>query len=90
MVTFTWSILSALFVLGLWGMESLLDHRNVTFTVWQWSGYAAWLLWTLFGVALVRTFIAERESRPVKMGTLIFGGISVIVAVALAQLWIFS
>jgi len=88
-MTVMWSVLSALFVLALWGMQSLLACRDVTFAAWQWAGYVAWLLWTLFGVALVRTFIAEREPRPVGVSVLVFGGVSLIVAVVLARLWFF-
>lgn len=84
-----WGILSALFILAFWGMRAILNHRNVTFTAWQWVGYLVWLLWTLFGVALVWTFIGERESRAVKVGALILGGPSVIVAIVLALLWVF-
>mgnify|MGYP001087405370 CR=1 FL=1 len=89
-MAFTWSTLSALFVLALWGMQSFLVYRYVTFNMWQWASYVAWLLWTLFGVALVRTFIAERESRPVRVSALIFGGVSVAVAAILARLWFFA
>jgi hypothetical protein len=84
------SVLSVLLVLALWGMQSLLSYRNITFTAWQWVGYLIWLAWTLLGVALVWTFIDEGEPRAASVGTLIFGGVSAIAAVALAMLWVFS
>jgi hypothetical protein len=84
-----WSVLSALFILALWGMKSILSQKGIAFTVGQWIVYLAWLLWTLFGIALVWTFITEREPRAARVGTLIFGGISVVVAAVLAPLWIF-
>ena len=83
-----WSVLSALFVLALWGMQSLLSYRNVTFTIWQWAGYVVWLLWTLAGVAIVWTFVDEREPHATRVGTLIFGGVSAVAAVGMALLWI--
>ncbi len=88
-MTIMWSVLSALFVLALWGMQSFLARRAITFTAWQWAIYTAWLLWTLFGVALVRTFIAEREPRPIRVSVLVFGGVSVVVGVVLARIWFF-
>ncbi len=84
-----WSVLSALFVLAVWGMQSALSRRGVAFNVWQWVGYLAWLLWTLLGIALVWTFIAERQPRAARVGTLVFGGTSAIVAAVLALCWIF-
>jgi len=87
-MTIMWSVLSTLFVLALWGMQSFLARRAITFTAWQWAIYAAWLLWTLFGVALARTFIAEREPRPVRVSVLVFGGVSVIGAAILARVWL--
>ena len=84
-----WSVLSALFVLALWGMSSLLSERDITLDALQWLVYLAWLLWTLFGIALVRTFVSEGERRAVRLGALIFGGVSGISAVLLSQLWIF-
>ena len=89
-MTIMWSVLSALFVLALWGMRSFLAQRSITFSAWQWAVYLAWLLWTLFGVALVRTFIAEREPRPIRVSVLVFGGVSVIVGAVLARLWFFA
>ncbi|MCP4538889.1 MAG: hypothetical protein GY832_17275 [Chloroflexi bacterium] len=88
-MTIMWSILSTLFVLALWGMQSFLAQRSITFTAWQWTAYTAWLLWTLLGVALVRTFIDEREPRPVRVSMLVFGGVSVIAAAILTRLWFF-
>ena len=91
-MTVMWSVLSGLFVLALWGMQSLLAHRSIAFTVWQWVGYLAWLLWTLLGVALVWTFADEgqlRATRAAGVAGLIFGGVSAVVAVILALLWIF-
>jgi hypothetical protein len=85
-----WSALSALFVLGLWGMQSLLDSRAMAFTVVQWAVYVLWLLWTLFGVAFVRTMAVERESRAVKVGAVLFGGLSVVAGGGLAWLWILA
>ena len=87
-MTVMWSVLSALFILALWGMQSLLSYRNVMFTIWQWAGYVIWLLWTLTGVAMVWTFIDERETRAARVGTLIFGGVSVLAAIGMALLWI--
>ncbi len=89
-MTVMWSVLSTLFVLALWGMQSFLAQQSITFTAWQWTAYAAWLLWTLLGVALVRTFIDEREPRPVRVSVLVFGGVSVIAAAILARLWFFA
>ncbi len=89
-MTIMWSILSTLFVLALWGMQSFLAQRSITFTAWQWVAYVAWLLWTLFGVALVRTFIDEREPRPVRVSVFVFGGVSVVAATILARLWLFA
>lgn len=87
-MTVMWSVLSALFVLALWGMQALLSGRGIAFTIGQWVGYLAWLLWTLFGVALVWTFMGEGKPRPAMVGALIFGGVSLIVAVVLTSLWI--
>lgn len=89
-MTVMWSVLSALFILALWGMQSILSYRSITFNVGQWVGYLVWLLWTLFGIAFVWTSIAEGESRATRVGMLIFGGTSVIIAAVLALLWIFS
>jgi hypothetical protein len=83
-----WGVLSGLFVLALWGMRSTLNYRGITFTAGQWIVYLARLLWTLFGIALVWTSIAGGESRAARVGTLIFGGTSVIVAAVLALLWV--
>ena len=88
-MTVMWSVLSVLFVLGILGMQALLGYRGVTFAVWQWVAYAAWLLWTLLGVALVRTFTGEREPRPVRVSALVFGGVSVIGGAILARMWFF-
>ena len=88
-MTVMWSVLSALFVLALWGMQSILSYRGIAFTAGQWVGYLAWLLWTLFGIAFVWTSIAEGKPRAARLGTLIFGGISLIIAAILALLWIF-
>ena len=88
-MTVMWSVLSASFVLALWEMQSFLAHRTITFTAWQWAVYLAWLLWTLLGAALVRTFTGEREPRPVRVSALVFGGVSVIAAAILARLWFF-
>ena len=87
-MTVMWSALSALFVLALWGMQSFLSCRNITFTAWQWVGYLIWLVWMLLGAALVWTFIDEREPRAARVSTLVFGGVSLIAAVVLAMLWI--
>jgi len=87
-MTVMWSTISALFVLALWGMQSLLSHRNAAFAAWQWVAYVVWLLWTLAGVALVWTFADERESRPIKVSALIFGGVSAVAAIAMALFWI--
>ena len=84
-----WSLLSTLFVLALWGMQSVLSRRGITFTVGQWGGYLAWLLWTLLGIALVWTFIVESEPRAARLGAVIFGGVSVIAGLVLALLWVF-
>ncbi len=89
-MTIMWSVLSASFVLALWGMQSFLAQQSITFAAWQWTAYVAWLLWTLFGVALVRPFIAERGPRPVRVSVLVFGGVSVVVAAVLARLWFFA
>lgn len=88
-MTVMWSILSALCVFALWGMQSILRHRGIAFTAGQWVGYLVWLLWTLFGIAFVWTSIAEGEARAARLGGLIFGGMSVITAAVLALLWIF-
>ena len=88
-MTVMWSVLSALFFLALWGMQALLRYRGVSFTILQWVTYVAWLLWTLAGIALVWTFFDEREPRPIRISTLIFGGISAAAAVAMALLWVF-
>ena len=88
-MTVMWSVLSALFVLALWGMQSILNRRGIAFTAGQWVGYLVWLLWTLFGIALVWTFIDESEPRAARVGTLIFGGTSVIIAAVFALLLIF-
>ena len=85
-----WSTLSALFVLALWGMQAWLDSRAVAFTMGQWAVYVLWLLWTLFGVAFVRTMVAEREPHAVGRGALLFGGISAGVGAVLAWLWILA
>ena len=85
-----WSTLSALFVAALWGMQSLLDSRAVTFTLGQWAVYVLWLLWTLLGVAFVRTMAVEREPRAVRVGALLFGGLATGVGGALAWLWILA
>ena len=87
-MTVMWSVLSALFILALWGKQSLLSYRNVAFTIWQWVGYVAWLLWTLAGIAFVWTFADEREPRPIRVSILVFGGVSVAAAVVMALLWI--
>ena len=83
-----WSTLSALFVAALWGMQSLLDSRGLVFTPGQWVVYVCWLLWTLLGVAFVRTMAVEREPRAIKVGMLIFGGLSAGIGGAMAWLWI--
>ncbi len=88
-MTIMWSILSAVFVLALWGMQFFLAQQSITFTAWQWAVYLAWLLWTLLGVALVRTFTGEREPRPVRVSALVFGGVSVIGGAILARMWFF-
>ncbi len=88
-MTVMWSVLSALFVLALWGMQAILGSRGIAFTIGQWVGYVIWLLWTLFGVALVWTFGDEGKPRAAGVGVLIFGGISAIAAIILASLWIF-
>ena len=88
-MTVMWSLLSALFVLALWGMQAVLNGKGIAFTVGQWIGYLTWLLWTGFGVALVWTFVDEGKPRAAGMGVLIFGGISVIAAILLVSLWIF-
>ena len=85
-----WSTLSALFVAALWGMWAWLDSRAVVFTVGQWAVYVLWLLWTLFGVAFVRTMVVEGELRAVRVGALLFGGLSMGVGGALAWLWILT
>jgi hypothetical protein len=89
-MTVMWSVLSALLVLAFWGMQSILSGRGITFTAGQWVGYLAWLLWTLFDIAFVWTSIAEGEPRAARVGALIFGGTSVIIATVLALLWIFT
>jgi hypothetical protein len=91
-MTMMWSVLSVLFVLALWGMQSLLSQKSVTFTVWQWVGALAWLAWTLLGAALAWTFLSEghvRAARAAGMAALIFGTVAAIVAAILAQAWIF-
>jgi hypothetical protein len=85
-----WSTLSALFMAALWGMQSLLDSRALAFTLGQWAVYVVWLLWTLLGVAFVRTMAVEREPRAVRVGALLFGGLSAGVGGALAWLWILA
>jgi len=88
-MTFMWSLLSALFVLALWGMQTILSRRGIAFTIGQWASYLVWLLWTWFGIALVWTFVDEGKPRAAGVGVLIFGGVSAIAAVVLASLWIF-
>jgi hypothetical protein len=83
-----WGVLSALFVLALWGMTVLLGRSDAAFTAGQWAVYLAWLLWTLFGVAFVWTSLAERERRAAGVGALIFGGVAVIVGAVLVWLWV--
>jgi hypothetical protein len=92
-MTVMWSVLSVLCILALGGMQLFLNHRDVTFTIEQWAVYAGWSLWTLGGVALVWTFISEQNPRAVRaarVGTLIFGGPSVIVAIILGILWLIT
>ena len=89
-MTIMWSVLSALFVLALWGMQAVLGRGGIKFTVGQWIGYVIWLLWTLFGVALVWTFVDEGKPRAVRVGVSIFGGVSLVAAIVLASLWIFA
>jgi len=84
-----WSLLSALFVLALWGMQTILNRRGNAFTIGQWVGYLVWLLWTGLGIALVWTFVDEGKPRAAGVGVLIFGGVLAIAAVVLASLWIF-
>ena len=89
-MTVMWSVLSVLCILALGGMQLFLNRRDVTFTIGQWIVYATWLLWTLGGVALVWTFTSERNpraARAARIGALIFGGPSVIVAIILGMLW---
>lgn len=83
-----WSVLGASFVLGLWGMQAILNHRQIAFNVGQWIVYVVWLLWTLFGVAFVWTSMAEGEARAAKMGALVLGGVSVVSAAVLALFWV--
>jgi hypothetical protein len=85
-----WGVLSALFVLALWGMTALLRRSDVAFTAGQWVTYLAWLLWTLFGVAFVWTSLAERDRRAARVGALLFGGVAVIVGTVFARLWILA
>ncbi len=87
-MTVMWSVLSALFVLALWGMQSILNRWGIPFTAGQWATYLAWLLWTFFGIAFVWTSIAEGKPRAARVGTLIFGGSAVIIAAIFALLWI--
>ena len=87
-MTVMWSALSALLILALWGMQSILSRWEIAFTTGQWVGYLVWLLWTLFGTAFVWTSIAEGKPRAARMGTLVLGGPSVIIAAVFASLWI--
>lgn len=79
-MTAMWSVICALFVIAAWALHSLLGGAGVGFTQWHWAGMLAWLLWTFFGVAVVWTFIGERERRAAGMGVLVFGVGSIIIA----------
>lgn len=85
-----WSLLSAVFVLALWGMSAFLRVNDTPFTAGQWMVYLAWLLWTLFSVAFVWTSLAEGERRAAGVGAVIFGSPAVIVAALLAWLWLLA
>lgn len=85
-----WSMLSALFVLALWGMASFLSRGGIVFTASRWIAYLAWLLWTLLGAAFTWTSLAEREYRAAGLGALLFGGSALVAGGALAWLWFFA
>ncbi len=88
-MTVMWSVISALFILAICGMAFILGRMGIAFNTGQWIGYLSWLIWTLFGIALVCTFINEGEHRAARIGTLIFGGTSIILAAVIGLIWIF-
>jgi hypothetical protein len=83
-----WSVESALLVLGLWGMRSLVHQRGIAMSTGRWTVYVLWLLWTLLGIAVVWTLAAERRPRAVGVGALFFGGVSAAAAILMAVLWL--
>ena len=82
-----WCVLGALAVTALWGVPSALSGQATPLGPGQWVGYLAWVLWTLSGIAVVWTFLDEREPRAAKVAALTLGGVSVLGAATLAPLW---
>jgi hypothetical protein len=73
-----------LFVLAAWGIHARLTGAGVVFSAWHWVGLIAWLLWSFFGVAVVWTFLSEREPRAAGVSAVLFGSVSAVIAAILA------
>jgi hypothetical protein len=82
-----WGIISGLFVLAAWAIHASLSGAGVTFTAWHWIALVLWLLWTSIGVAVVWTFLLEREPRAAGVSAVFFGAVSTVSAAILALIF---
>lgn len=82
-----WGIICGLFVLAAWTGQAALAGAGIVLTAWHWAGLILWLIWSFFGVAVVWTFIAEREPRAAGVSAILFGVVSAAAAGILALIF---
>ena len=66
-------------------LVSYVRRNKIKIRWWGWLLAGLWLLFTLFTIAMTKTLIAESAGKAALVILLIFGVISVIIAVILAR-----
>ena len=69
-----------MFVLALWAIHASMAGAGVVFSVWHWVGLLSWQLWSFFGIAVVWTFLHERQPRAAGVSAALFGSVSLVIA----------
>ena len=82
-----WGIICGLFVTAAWAVHALMTGAGVVFSPWHWTGLILWLLWSFFGLAVVWTFLVEREPRAAGVSAALFGSTSLVLACLLVLIF---
>ncbi|AET69294.1 hypothetical protein Desor_3836 [Desulfosporosinus orientis DSM 765] len=72
-----WILMGTILASGVW--YGVLKFKGLSW--WQWGLYGVLLLWLAFSLGWIVTSLVEGEVQSAGMGTLIFGGIEIILLI---------